>query len=285
MTSSDARPAGRVGRRRPVWRELPFLLLVALVLALLVKTFLVQAFSIPTGSMEHTLEVGDRVLVNKVVYRLRDPHRGEVIVFDGTDDWAPEGDIVPPHGALQKAVQAVGNALGVSSAGHKDYIKRVVGLPGDRVMCCNASGQVVVTARGGAAVALDEPYLWEAGAQVDPLKYFCAAGRGAVTCPPGAAGVLVPSGRLWVMGDHRGRSSDSRAHTDDRWRGTIATAAVVGRAFAVVYPVNRVGALGVPGTVATVATNPSAPYLLGLAVAIPLTGGRRRARRHRHAVR
>jgi len=267
-------PASRGGRA--VWRELPFLLVLAVVLALLVKTLLLQAFSIPSGSMQHTLEVGDRVLVNKVVLHVRSVHRGEVVVFNGIDDWAPEGNVSPPHGAVQRAVRRVGNALGVTSAGEKDYIKRVVGVPGDRVMCCSPAGNVVVTPRGGQPVQLIEPYLLDSSDDADPLKHFCQSGRTAAACPAGTAGVLVPAGRLWVMGDHRGFSADSRSHLDDSHSGTIPVDRVVGRAFVVVYPVTRWGVLGVPKTFLAGAALPGAPYAMGLAGALPVALLRRR---------
>lgn len=270
-------PAGsREGR--PVWRELPFLIVLAIVLALLVKTLLLQAFSIPSESMQHTLEVGDRVLVNKVVLHVRNVHRGEVVVFNGIDDWAPEGDVSPPRGVVQKSVRTVGNALGVTSAGQKDYIKRVIGVPGDRVMCCSPAGHVVVTPRGGKPVELIEPYLLDASDEADPLKHFCQAGRSAAACPAGSAGVLVPAGRLWVMGDHRGFSADSRSHLDDSHSGTIPVDRVVGRAFVVVYPVTRWGVLGVPKAFLAGAALPAAPYALGLAGALPVTLLRRSVR-------
>ena len=268
-------------RGRSAWRELPLLLVLAAVIAVLVKALLLQAFSIPSGSMEHTLEIGDRVLVNKVVYRLRDVHRGEVVVFNGIDDWVPEGDVSPPHGVVQKGVRGLGNALGLTSAGQRDYIKRVIGVPGDRVMCCSAGGRVVVTPRGGAPVELREPYLLDDSDQADPLKHFCQAGRSAAACPVGSTGILVPAGRLWVMGDHRGRSADSRAHLDDQHHGTVPVSRVVGRAFLVVYPVTRWGVLGVPKTFLAGAALPGAPYLLGLAGALPVSWARRRRRQRR----
>ena len=232
---------------RPQWQEIPLLLVAALLLALVVKTVLLQAFSIPSGSMQHTLEINDRVLVDKVVYRLRDVRRGEVVVFDGVDDWASESDLPAARGWWQPVLRAAG----LSSAGQKDYIKRVIGLPGDRVMCCDAVGQVVVTPDGGRSRALDEPYLFEASDQADPGKYFCNAGRSRPTCPPASQGVLVPAGRLWVMGDHRGRSADSRAHLSDDHAGTVPIDRVVGRAFLVAWPLDRLTFLGVPRTFGT----------------------------------
>ena len=226
-------------KRGKGWRELPVLVVVAVVLAIVVKTFLIQAFFIPSGSMETTLHGcpgcnGDRVLVNKVVYQVRDIHRGEIVVFNGVDSFDAEAPVLPPGNAAQRALNGLTRLIGLGAPGEKDYIKRVIGLPGDRVSCCS-NGHVTVQPKGSdTPVALEEPYLYE-----DDAEVFCAAGTGD-QCPPGAPGVLVPEGRLWVMGDHRSASSDSRAN------GTIPIDKVIGRAFVVVWPFNRVTLLPVP---------------------------------------
>ena len=227
---------------RPWWKELPLLAVVALVLALLVKTFLVQAFFIPSGSMEKTLHGcpgcrGDRVLVNKVIYHVRGIHRGEIVVFDGKGTDFPNESAAVTGGALGNVVARVSGALGLGSAGSNDFIKRVIGLPGDRVACCS-NGHVTVQPRGAKLpIELAESYLYE-----DDKRPFCEAGTNAAACPAGAPGVLVGEGRLWVMGDHRGFSADSRAH------GSIPIGNVIGRAFLVVYPFNRLKTLPVPDT-------------------------------------
>ena len=265
--------------RRSAWRELPFLLLLAVVLALILKATLVQAFSIPSGSMEQTLAVGDRVLVNKVVYRFRDIHRGEVVVFNGSDLWAKEGGELAPkkRGTFSAAMHRVGVFFGVASD-DKDYIKRVIGLPGDRVMCCSPKGNVVVTPKGGKPIELIEPYLYQADEAIDSYKYFCDAGSGKSACPPGAAGVLVPKGRLFVLGDHRGDSADSRypSHFTDQFRGTIAENRVVGRAFVVVYPITHRKALSVPDTFTKAMSVPGSQLGAGGLLALPVTLLRRR---------
>ena len=192
-TDAD-RPSPIGTRARSGWRELPFLVVLAVVLALVIKAVLLQAFYIPSGSMQHTLEVGDRVLVNKLVYEFRGIHRGEVVVFNGIDDWAPEAEVSAPSNGLQRTLRAVSGAVGIGAPGEKDFIKRVIGRPGDRVMCCSGDGRVVVQPSGGQPVELVEPYLFEAGADVDQQKFFCAAGQTQALCPPGSAGVLCPRG-------------------------------------------------------------------------------------------
>jgi len=208
VTVDDPRPTRTGGSRG---RELVVLLLVAGVLSLLVREFVAQPFSIPSGSMERTLLVGDRILVDKLVYRTREPRRGEVVVFDGRGEFA--GDPV-----------------------RKDYVKRVIAVAGDRVACCTDGRVTVHSAGAEAPVPLVEPYVFE-----DDAAPFCEAGAGP-DCPDGAAGVLVGEGRLWVMGDHRSSSGDSRANRRGG-DGTIGVDQVVGRARVVVWPPPRVAVL------------------------------------------
>ncbi len=261
------------------FKELPFLVVLAFALALLIKAFLVQAFYIPSGSMQQTLELRDRVLVNKLVYDFRDIQRGEVVVFNGLDSFTPETDVPPPANGFDRAVRLVTSAIGVGAPGEKDFIKRVIGVPGDRVACCT-DGQVTVQPRGAeTATRLEEPYVFE-----DDRMPFCAAGSGDALCPPGAEGVLVPEGRLWVMGDHRGSSSDSRFHIDDENSGTVPQDKVIGRAFVIVWPLDRATVLSVPGTFdGALGALPayalqSTPYALGLVGALPVALLRRRLR-------
>ena len=177
-------PAHRKPRERSgsgFFGELPFLVVIAFLLALLIKAFLVQAFYIPSGSMQQTLELRDRVLVNKLVYDFRDIHRGEVVVFNGLDSFTPETEIAPPSNGLQRVLRAVTGAVGVGAPGEKDFIKRVIGVPGDRVACCSDGKVTVQPADGSAPVELDEPYVFE-----DDRMVFCEAGTGEASCPPGA---------------------------------------------------------------------------------------------------
>src|SRR4051794_30787467 len=155
---SNGRRRGRLIRRKemPLWQELPLLLVVAFCLAVLIRTFLVQAFFIPSGSMENTLLVGDRVLVNKVVYDMRDPLRGEIVVFRGTDNWAPEVTQPISQAFGAKLGRTVGDLVGISRPGERDFIKRVIGLPGDKIACCDDQGRITVN-----GVPIDEPYIFQ----------------------------------------------------------------------------------------------------------------------------
>lgn len=253
-------------RKGSFMRELPFLILIALVLALLIKTFLVQAFYIPSGSMENTLHVGDRVLVNKLIYRIRDVHRGEIVVFRGPTSWqdSPEFTTTTPSNPISKFFHDIGSALGVAAPSSKDFIKRVIGVAGDHVVCCDSQGRITVNGH-----PLDEPYLYP-GARPSEQNFD----------------ITVPKGRLWVMGDHRNMSADSRAHMSDGNNGTVPTGNVIGRAFIRVWPPGDWGTLGVPSTFHQkgLAAALGNPVTLGFVGALPITVARRRLRARRRGV-
>ncbi|MFK3736049.1 signal peptidase I, partial [Streptomyces sp. NPDC088090] len=222
---------GSASKNRSFWKELPLLIGIALVLALLIKTFLVQAFSIPSDSMQHTLERGDRVLVDKLTpWFGSKPSRGEVVVFHDPGGWL--GENPPASGnAVTRGVQKGLSFIGLMpSAEEKDLIKRVIGVGGDTVKCCDADGRITVN-----GVPLSEPYLY-AGNPPSMMKFT----------------VHVPQGRLWVMGDHRSDSADSRYHTDKPGGGTIPLNLVVGRAFVIAWPFGHWERLKEPGTFASV---------------------------------
>ena len=252
------------------WKELPFLILIALVLALLIKTFLVQAFYIPSASMENTLSGGpylghnhpyDRVLVNKLIYRIRDIHRGEIVVFKGPKSWQEQPEFVShtPSNPIGRFFHDIGSAIGVAAPSSKDFIKRVIGVGGDTVRCTNDTLYV-------NNVKLVEPFLYPGSNQCKDDNFE-------------GQSVTVPKGRLFVMGDNRSGSADSRVHMGDH-QGTIPASDVIGRAFVVVWPPSDWKTLPVPGTfhqkgLAALGAA-SDPLVLGFVGAVPLTLVRRR---------
>ncbi|HET8617274.1 MAG TPA: signal peptidase I [Actinomycetales bacterium] len=203
-------------------RETVVVVGIALVLSLLVKTFLVQAFYIPSVSMESTLDVGDRVVVSKLTPGPFHLQRGDVIVFTDPGGWldpTPPPDDGPVRKALRSALTFVG-LLPEDSNNH--LIKRLIGLPGDHVVCCDAQGRLSINGR-----AVNEPYVFDGN--VPSERQF---------------DITVPPGRVWVMGDHRQMSSDSRYHDDGHGNtGSVPIADVTGRAFVIVWPFNRLSSL------------------------------------------
>ncbi|HVL90434.1 MAG TPA: signal peptidase I [Actinomycetota bacterium] len=229
----DEKPTGK--KQGSFFKELPILILIAFGLALLIKSFLIQAFYIPSESMVPTLNVGDRVLVNKVVYKMREPRRGEVIVFVGER-------FQENRSFLQRVRDALTSGFGGKQGPERDFIKRIIGLPGETVE--GVGGRVIVTpAGGGASFALDEPYL------AQPMTQSFSA-------------VTVPKGSYFVMGDNRGNSSDSRGAL-----GSIKKGEIVGKAFVRVWPLSRFRRLTRPG------------YAEGAAIALPALWMHHRRRR------
>ncbi len=266
----EGKPA-RTRVRRPLWQEIPVLVAIALVLAFGIKTFALQAFSIPSGSMQNTLQKGDRVLVDKLTpWFGATPSRGDVVVFRDPGDWL-KGQPVPHPNIVQQALGLVGL---MPSADEQDLIKRVIAVGGDTVDC-TAGAPVRVN-----GVALDEPYIYP----------------GATPCDDYPVGtVTVPKDHLWVMGDHRNGSEDSRYHERQATgNGFVPLDDVIGRAVVVAWPLGRWATLPEPDTFgqkqlasssssssaapAVGATAAVAPGILGLAGAVPLFVRRLRRR-------
>ena len=268
----------RKRKQRSFWRELPILVAVALLLAVVIKTFAIQAFWIPSGSMENTLEINDRVLVNKIVYHTRDIHRGDIVVFNGDGSWDPGA--IPVNGNIFQQFGA--GFASMFGFGHNGdiLIKRVIGIPGDRVACCDAQGRLTVN-----GVPLTEQSYLHPGSAPSQTRF----------------NIVVAPGRLWVMGDNRLFSEDSRDHQGDPGGGTVPESAVIGRAFVIIWPISRWRILPIPATFNTPALNNShaagpaaagrdlltaraeptgqvVPLALGFVGALPLTWLQRRVR-------
>lgn len=211
-------------KRKSFLRELPGIVITALLISVLIKTFLVQAFYIPSGSMENTLLVNDRVLVNKLADKPDEIHRGDVVVFRDPGGWL-NGPEVQQRGGILGAVRDGLVFVGLAPAvGEEDLIKRVIGVGGDTVQAEDG----VLTVNGAT---LDEPYLFPRDSS--SLENF---------------EVTVPDGELWVMGDHRSVSEDSRAHRNLPGDGFVPVSDVIGRAFTIVWPLDRARLLHRPDT-------------------------------------
>lgn len=271
---------GRRRRKRSLWRELPILVAIALILAVVIKTYAVQAFFIPSGSMENTLKVNDRVLINKLIYDFRAVHRGDIVVFNGDGTWNP-GPLPRPSNFFAEFADGFASMFGFGPAG-EIYVKRVIGVPGDHVACCDAQGRVTVN-----NVPLNERSYLYPGEEPSQIRF----------------NITVSEGHVWVMGDHRGVSEDSRYHLGSPGGGAIPESSILGRAFVIIWPPSRWRILPIPGTFQQSALNgktagagasdpaaaldgarlasasPAVPLTLGFAAAVPLTWLQRRIRR------
>ncbi|MBG6217560.1 signal peptidase I [Arthrobacter sp. CAN_A6] len=199
-------------------KEIATIVVIALVLSFLIKTFLFRAFYIPSGSMETTLQIDDRIFVNQLVPQPFALERGDIVVFSDTEGWLTPGQQVD-NNWVKDALIFVGLAPDDSQ---QHLVKRVIGMEGDRVICCDAEGRITVNGE-----PLVEPYLFPGAAPSDtPFD------------------VVVPEGKVWVMGDHRNASADSRANTDRPGQGFIDVDDIEGKAAVIAWPLNHMGFLG-----------------------------------------
>ena len=205
-------------RKRTFLQEFPVLIVVALVVSLFIKTFIVQFFFIPSGSMENTLQVDDRVAVNRIPFISNDIKRGDVVVFRDPDNWLPAADVETAPFVIAKLKSAL-VAVGVLPNPAKQYlVKRVVGVAGDHVICCTNTGKITVNGK-----EMIEPYIFKGNVPSD-MNFD----------------VTVPKNKIWVMGDHRGASADSRYHQEDINKGFVPLDRVTGRVLAVIWPIKNI---------------------------------------------
>ena len=212
--------ANRARGTRLFIRDIILIFLAAIVISVGIKAFLIRSFYIPSGSMENTLQIDDRIIVNELVPKLVPIEHGDVVVFQDPGGWLHNPPPVSQNG-LASAVDWVLSVVGLSAPDSNDHlIKRVIGLPGDTVACCNTFGQMTVN-----GIPLAETY----------LKLPADVTRVSGT----DFSVTVPAGRLWVMGDNRYDSADSRFNTNTPSKGFVPESDVVGRAFVVSWPASR----------------------------------------------
>ena len=238
MTTEKATAAGetpvapastpRRSRRRGALsflRDVLVIVLIAVLVSFLVKTFVVRSFYIPSASMEDTLLVDDRIFVDELTPRFGGYERGDIVVFRDPGGWLPPST-EPPRAPLVEAVDWLLSLVGLSAPDSDDHlVKRIIGLPGDHVICCNAIGQITIN-----------------GVPIDERAYIkVPGGESAASADP--FDVIVPAGSLWVLGDNRYRSKDSRYNTDQPGRGFVPIDNVVGRAFVITWPFDRFGLL------------------------------------------
>ena len=303
-------PADRVGKqaagagkqpaeRRRRWAklELPLLIAVAIAIAIVLKTFVVQPFYIPSQSMEQTLHgcpgcTGDRILVFKPVYHVRDPHPGDIVVFRAPHDWNELAGVQLSSNPVVHGLQLFGQLVGVVPPSEKDLVKRVIAVGGQTVRCCDDNGNVQISDNGadGPWRSLTEPYVFQNSSWSPPKNGDQRNPDDTRSFGP----VTVPEGRLWVMGDHRSDSADSRYHcgdgggsgarTCDPMNSTVGNDDVIGKAVVIAWPPSRWRTLGTPTTFASLGppslgVSPVEPAAAALVFTAAFGGWRRRRRR------
>lgn len=227
--TTEAEPAGREKRRRGFWiflRDVLVIVVIAALVSFLVKTFVVRTFYIPSASMERTLMVNDRILVDELTPRWNDYERGDIVVFADPGGWLPVQPRQEPAPVVMQWVDGLLNLVGLASSDSEDHlVKRLIGLPGDHVVCCNSLGQIEIN-----------------GAPIDELSYLNLP-EGDTIASNEPFDVTVPEGAIWVLGDNRDRSQDARAHQNLPSGGFVPLDNVVGRAFLITWPFDRFGVI------------------------------------------
>lgn len=234
--------SAKTEQKRPFWRELPMLIVVALLLTFLLQTFIGRVYLIPSESMEPTLHgcagcTGDRIVVEKISYSFGDPKPGDVIVFHGPPSWNGDYRSIRSDNPVIRTLQNVGSIFGVVPPDENDLVKRVIATGGQTVQCCDEQGRVQVDGK-----SLNEPYI-EFDFPFVPGAQDCTTTPRSGRC---FAPVKVPDGNLWMMGDNRSNSADSRYHGGDELQGTVPVDNVRGKAVLIVLPPGRWGTVGSP---------------------------------------
>jgi signal peptidase I len=242
-------------RRIPRWVEYPALIILVGLITFSVQTFLFRVYVIPSESMEQTLFgcagcTDDRVLVDRLAYDFTAPRPGDVVVFKGPPGWTDnEVQAGPPTTFLGKVGDSLGQLIGLTPAAEVDFVKRVIAVGGQTIYCCDANNHVVVDGK-----SLNEPYL------------YWYPGRGTKQAAFGP--ITVPTGELFVMGDNRNDSDDSRIQAGGGKKGAVPVSDVIGKVRTIIWPFNRIRGVG--------DQNPQASGLIGVLPLAVLTRRRRR---------
>lgn len=236
----DVQDRRRAERRRdekqgkPWYIEIPMLIVIALALVFVFQTFVGRVYRIPSESMQPTLYgcagcTGDRIFVDKITYDFGEPEQGDVVVFKGPDSWNSGYRSIRSDNPVIRTLENAGAVIGVVPPDQNDLVKRVIAVGGQTVGGCSPEGHLLVDGK-----PLTEPYLHE-----DP-----AINRNPLNCAFGP--VTVPEGNVWVMGDNRNNSADSRFHMGDEYQGTVPVDNVIGKVRAIILPLNRIGGVDSP---------------------------------------
>jgi signal peptidase I len=250
---------GRIVTRRPLWQEVALLLVVVAVLSFVLQTFAARVYLIPSESMEPTLwghdGRGDRIVVEKLSYDVGSPRPGDVVVFKGpSESWNDGHGSSRSSNPVVRALENAGAVFGLARPDENDLVKRVIAVGGQTVRCCDAGGRVTVD-----GTPLRESYVVANHGSVEDISPGAEPGLGDFPLPASVSAcsaadvfrryrcfgpVTVPAGMLWVMGDNRGHSGDSRAHQDDRYHGMVPVSDVRGKAVFRIWPLSRIGVIG-----------------------------------------